>query len=104
VPKSVKCAYCRFRLENKETVFTAPSPIIHITVMGDKVYCSTLKDSVFMLQIVQGNAFEYLAGDPQPRFSTYHLATEHELLVVDKTGDLVGLDVNGLSPVIWSDR
>ena len=57
-----------------------------------------------MLQIVQGNAFEYLAGDPQPRFSTYHLATEHELLVVDKTGDLVGLDVNGLSPVIRSDK
>lgn len=88
---------CRFRLENKESVFTAPSPIIHITVKGDRVYCSTLKDSVFMLQATQrGDAFQYISGDSQPRFSTFHLATEREILVVDKAGDLVGLNGDGL--------
>ena len=77
-------------------MFTAPSPIIHISVKGDKVYCSTLKDSVFMLQVtVREPGFQYVAGDPQPRFSTFHFLTEEEILVVDKTGDLVGLNGDG---------
>ena len=82
-------------------MFIAPSPIIHISVKDDKIYCSTLKDSVFMLQVREGkNSVKYISGDPQPRFSTFHLVTDNEILVVDKAGELVGLNGDGWVPFI----
>jgi hypothetical protein len=83
-------------MENNESVFTTPSPIIHISAEGDKVYCSTLKDSLFMLQVMPKEPwFKAVAGDPQPRLSTFHFLTNDEILVADKTGDLVGLSRDG---------
>lgn len=49
-----------------------------------------------MLQVMSKEPwFKYVAGDPQPRLSTFQFFTDDEILVADKTGDLVGLNRDG---------
>ena len=89
------------RLEVKDSEFQARSPIIHITVIGKTLHCSTLKDSFCLIEFnTEDNTFQALMADPKPRLSTFHLALPHQVIVADKGGELVGLGGKG----IWGPR
>ena len=96
----------RFRLENNDSVFQARSPIIHITVVGKTLHCSTLKDSFCLIEFDPGdNTFQSLMSDPKPRLSTCHIALPHQIIVADKRGELVGLGGKGTpSPDFFIDN
>jgi hypothetical protein len=90
--KSTVYSNKRFKLENKDSGFQARSPIIHISVIDNMLYCSTLKDSLCLIQFnPETNTFQALVSDPRPRLSTFHYAMSNQIIVADKCGDLVGL-------------
>ena len=87
-----------FRLESKDSVFQARSPIIHISITNNILCCSTLKDSVCQIEFSpENNTFQAIISDPKPRLSTCHMVNEHQVMVADKGGDLVGLGGPGIS-------
>ena len=91
----------RFRLENKETGYRARSPIIYLSVIDDMIYCSTLKDSLTMIQFdIEKNVWRAVLSDPKPRLTTYHFVLDEHIVVADKEGDLVGLA--GESPAAFA--
>jgi len=87
----------RFKLVNLETGFVARSPIIHISVHGNVLYCSTLKDSLLTIAYdPTSHTFQTIMSDPKPRLSTYHLITEDEIFIADKEGSVVCLGGNSI--------
>ena len=81
-------------------MFQARSPIIHISVTGNMLYCSTLKDSLSLIQFNPAqNTFQAVVSDPRPRLSTFHFAMQNQVIVADKIGDLVGLTGDGIFPI-----
>jgi hypothetical protein len=74
------------------TGFQARSPIIHLSVIGDLIYCSTLKDSLTLIQFdMANNIWRSVLSDPKPRLSTFHFVANEHVIVVDKEGDVAGL-------------
>jgi hypothetical protein len=94
----------RLRLESKPTDYQSRSPIIHMTVRGRLLFCSTLKDSFSILWIGESRqSVKAALSDPKPRFSTTHfLAEDGESIVADKEGQLVGLIADGILPPLAS--
>jgi len=89
---------CRLRLESKTTDYQSRSPIIHMTVRGRLLFCSTLRDSISILWIAESRlSVKAALSDPKPRFSTIHyLADDGESIIADKEGQLVGLIADGI--------
>lgn len=84
-------------MENKDLAFQARSPIIHITVKGNLLYCSTLKDSLSVIEFnPEDNSLKACISDPKPRLSTFHFVFQDHIIVTDKLGDMIGLAGDGM--------
>jgi hypothetical protein len=101
IPKSGEDGHPSLSLENSpQAVFTGRSPIIQITVIGKYLYCSTLRDSVSLLEYdnVQ-KTVRFVMSDPRSRLSTNHYIDlpESFIYTADKEGSVVGLVGSGIS-------